>query len=114
MQDRDFSEGTRGPAEPDGPTVDEIRAQMTGRVAGSFVYEGPRGALASSVWRGEENRQGDGTATDAEVDHVRKVMGIGRDNMHEQKVARSYVERRDPVTGQVVRTYEDGRVERRA
>ncbi|MEV5009151.1 hypothetical protein [Streptomyces sp. NPDC055692] len=111
MSNRNFSEAVQGPRTPDGPSVDEIRAEMHGgQVAGRFFYRQGRTPLDSAVVRGE-SIPGDGTMTDDQADEIRKAAGIGRANLHTLQASESYMDRRDPTTGEVIRTYGDGRTE---
>ncbi|MGW7356629.1 hypothetical protein ACWGI0_08260 [Streptomyces sp. NPDC054802] len=105
---REFGEIVQGPMTPDGPSVDEIRAMRQG--PGSFHHRDGRTPLDSAVIRGESVR-GDGTMTEKDAAEIRKAAGIGRANAHAGQVAKSYSEHRNPVTGEVIRTYEGGRTE---
>lgn len=109
MSNRNFGEIVQGPMTPDGPSVDEIRAMRPG-APGSFHYQDGRTPLDHAVIRGE-SVAGDGTMTEEQADQIRKAAGIGRENAHAGQAAKSYSEHRDPVTGQAIRTYEDGRTE---
>ncbi|MEV5082853.1 hypothetical protein AB0K74_29870 [Streptomyces sp. NPDC056159] len=111
MANRNFGETVQGPMTPDGPSVDEIRAEMYGgQVAGRFTYRQGRTPLDSAVVRGE-SIPGDGTMTEQQAYEVRKAAGIGAANRHAGQAAESYMDRRDPTTGEVIRTYGDGRTE---
>ncbi|MEU0246655.1 hypothetical protein ABZ192_20430 [Streptomyces sp. NPDC006235] len=111
MTNREFGEVVQGPMTPDGPSVDEIRAGMYGgQVAGQFHYRNGRTVLDSAVVRGEPVA-GDGTMTEEQADQIRKTAGIGSENLHALQAAESYSEHRDPLTGQAIRTYADGRTE---
>ncbi|WP_200308845.1 hypothetical protein [Streptomyces adelaidensis] len=109
MTKREFGEIVQGPMTPDGPSVDEIRAMRPGS-PGSFHHRDGRTPLDSAVIRGE-SVHGDGAMTEDQADQIRKAAGIGRENAHAGQVAKSYSEHRDRVTGQAIRTYEDGRTE---
>lgn len=109
MTNREFGEIVQGPMTPEGPSVDEIRAMRPG-APGSFHYRDKRGPLDSAVIRGE-SVQGDGTMTEEQAAEIRKAAGIGADNLHAGQVAKGYSDRRDPITGGVIRTWEDGRTE---
>lgn len=109
MTNREFGEIVQGPMTPDGPSVDEIRAMRHG--PGSFVRPDLRAPMGSAVVEGVLVA-GDGTMTEDQAEQIRKAAGIGRENAHAARVARSYSDRRDPVTGEVIRTYEGGKVER--
>lgn len=109
MSNRDFGEVVQGPMTPDGPSVDEIRAMRQGS-PGSFHYRDERGPLDHAVVRGE-SVAGDGSMTEDQADQIRKAAGIGRENHHALKAAESYSDRRDPITGGVIRTWADGRTE---
>jgi len=112
MTNREYGQIVQGPMTSDGPSVDDLRAQMHGgQVASEFAYREPQGVQVASVTQGEEVRQGDGTMTDADAAQIRRTAGIGQDNRHAADVAKSYSERRDPLTGHALRTYDDGRTE---
>lgn len=108
MSNRDFGEVVQGPMTPEGPSVDEIRAMRPG--PGSFHYRSGRTPLDSAVIRGG-SVAGDGSMTEDQADQIRKAAGIGRENHHALKAAESYSDRRDPITGGVIRTWADGRTE---
>ncbi|MEV4338057.1 hypothetical protein [Streptomyces sp. NPDC049590] len=111
MTNREFGEAVQGPMTPDGPSVDEIRAaRRDAGVAGRFHHRESRTPLDSAVVRGE-SIPGDGTMTEAQAAEIRKAAGIGADNAHAGQAAKSYSDRRDPISGAVVRTWEDGRTE---
>ncbi|MEV7128644.1 hypothetical protein [Streptomyces sp. NPDC093260] len=110
MSNRDFSEAVQGPRSTDGPSVDEIRAEMYGgQVAGRFFYRDGRTERDSAVIQGQPV-EGDGTMTDDQADEIRKTAGIGADHRHALQAAESYMDRRDPISGHTIRTYGDGRV----
>ena len=111
MSNREFGEIVQGPMTEDGPSVDDLRAQMYGgQVAGRYSYRGDRTPQDSAVVRGKAEA-GDGTLTDEDVAEIRKTAGIGAANRHKVQAAKAYTDRRDPLTGEVIRTYEDGRTE---
>ncbi|QDI68790.1 hypothetical protein CD934_08905 [Streptomyces calvus] len=111
MSNRNFGEAVQGPMTPDGPSVDDLRAEMYGgQVAGRFTYREGRTPLDSAVIRGE-SVPGDGTMTEDQAAEIRKAAGIGAENHHQARAAESYSEHRDPTTGQAIRTYADGRTE---
>jgi hypothetical protein len=109
MSNREFGEIVQGPMTPDGPSVDEIRAMRS--PTSTFVRPDLRAPMAHAVVEGAAVA-GDGTMTEDQADQIRKAAGIGRENAHAARVARSYSDRRDPITGEVIRTYEGGKVER--
>lgn len=109
MTKREFGEIVQGPMTPEGPSVDEIRAMRSG-APGSFHHRDERGPLDHAVVRGE-SVAGDGAMTEEQAAEIRKTAGIGRENLHALQAARSYSEHRNPVTGELIRTYEGGRTE---
>ncbi|MCF2130591.1 hypothetical protein L1I79_29790 [Strepomyces sp. STD 3.1] len=111
MTNRNFGQIVQGPMTPDGPSVDDLREEMYGgQVAGRFHYRDGRTPLDSAVVQGEPI-EGDGTMTEEQAAQIRKAAGIGSANAHAARAAESYSERRDPITGQAIRTYADGRTE---
>ncbi|MBL3665641.1 hypothetical protein JL475_06420 [Streptomyces sp. M2CJ-2] len=111
MSNRNFGEVVQGPMTPDGPSVEDLRAEMHGgQVAGRFRYRDERGPQDAAVIRGE-SVAGDGAVTEAQMAEIRKAAGIGADHRHAAHAAKSFSDRRDPVTGGVIRTWEDGRTE---
>jgi hypothetical protein len=111
MSNRNFGEVVQGPMTPDGPSVEDLRAEMYGgQVAGRFTYRDQRGPQDFAVIRGE-SVAGDGTVTEDQMAEIRKAAGIGHENHHQAQAARSFSDRRDPVTGGVIRTWEDGHTE---
>ncbi|MFF9862119.1 hypothetical protein [Streptomyces tendae] len=106
---REFGEIVQGPMTPGGPSVDEIRAMRPGS-PGSFHHRDERGPLDHAVVGGE-SIQGDGSMSEDQAAEIRKAAGIGRENLHAGQAARSYSEHRNPVTGELIRTYEGGRTE---
>ncbi|MFJ9817917.1 hypothetical protein ACIRU3_22175 [Streptomyces sp. NPDC101151] len=109
MTNRNFGEIVQGPVTPDGPSVDEIRAMRPG-APGSFHYRDERGPQDSAVIRGQ-SVQGDGSMSEKDAAEIRKAAGIGVANLHAGQAAKSYSEHRDPVTRELIRTYEGGRTE---
>ncbi|GAA2246512.1 hypothetical protein GCM10010145_11960 [Streptomyces ruber] len=109
MTNRNSGEVVQGPMTSDGPSVEELRAARPGSTGG-FYHRGERGPLDCAVIWGEVVA-GDGTVTDDQMAEVRKAAAIGADSRHAAQVAKSFTERRDPMTGQAIRTYEDGRSE---
>ncbi|MFG2358059.1 hypothetical protein [Streptomyces sp. NPDC048521] len=111
MSNRNFSQAVQGPMTPDGPSVEDLRAEMYGgQVAGRFHHRESRTPLDSAVVQGE-SIPGDGTMTEDQAAEIRKAAGIGADNAHAGQAAKSYSDRRDPISGGVIRTWEDGRTE---
>ncbi|MEU3199455.1 hypothetical protein [Streptomyces sp. NPDC006996] len=111
MTNREFGEVVQGPMTEDGPSVDDLRAQMYGgQVAGRYTYREDRTPQDSAVIRGR-SEAGDGTLTEDQMAEIRKTAGIGAANRHEAQAAKAYTDRRNPLTGEVIRTYEDGRTE---
>ncbi|MFH9239206.1 hypothetical protein ACH4KO_00510 [Streptomyces anulatus] len=110
MTNRNFGQIVQGPMTPDGPSVDDLRAELHGsQVAGAFTFRDSQGPATASVTNGQETRQGDGTVTDDEIQKYRQTAtAAGQQTLPDE---RSYVERRDPMTGVAVRTYADGRTE---
>ncbi|GAA3180960.1 hypothetical protein GCM10010451_32660 [Streptomyces virens] len=108
MSNRDFGEIVQGPMTPEGPSVDEIRAMRS--PTSTFVRRDLRAPMGSAVIKGVPV-DGDGTMTEDQADQIRKAAGIGRENHHALKAAESYSDRRDPITGGVIRTWADGRTE---
>jgi len=108
MSNRNFGEVVQGPMTPDGPSVDEIRAMRQG--PGSFYHREDRTPLDFAVIRGEYVA-GDGAVTEDQMAEIRKAAGIGAENHHQAQAAKAYSDRRDPMTGGVIRTWEDGRTE---
>ncbi|CAA19409.1 MULTISPECIES: hypothetical protein [Streptomyces] len=110
MSNRDFSEDVQGPRSTDGPSVDDLRAEMYGgQVAGRFHYRESRTERDSAVIQGTPVL-GDGTMTDDQAAEIRKSFGIGADLRHAAQAAESYMDRRDPTSGHTIRTYGNGRV----
>ncbi|MEH0562631.1 hypothetical protein QBA37_25840 [Streptomyces silvae] len=110
MTNRNFGQIVQGPMTPDGPSVDDLRAQMHGsQGAGAFTFRDSQGPATASVTNGQETRQGDGTVTDDEIEKYR--LAATASGQRAMPDARSFVERRDPTTGVATRTYDDGRTE---
>ncbi|CAM5650471.1 hypothetical protein ACTFBT_29410 [Streptomyces microflavus] len=111
MTNREFSQIVQGPMTPDGPSVDEIRADLHGSQAGAFAAREPQGPATASVTDGQETRQGDGTVTEEEMAEIRRSAGVRAEDRRDLPDASSFVEYRDPTTGAATRTYGDGRTE---
>lgn len=100
------TEMTKGPTTPDGPSVDELRQMRRG------YTEPSRRVRDHAVVDGKVlNTDPGGEVADYEGTALRGIVTLSRTMRRGDP--KSYSEARDPQTGQVVRTYEDGRVERR-
>ncbi|SFL04821.1 hypothetical protein [Streptomyces pini] len=110
MTNREFSQVVQGPMTPDGPSVDDLRAQMHGgQVAGRFFTSGDAGRVHTATVTNGQSEDGDGTVTDEEMARYRRV--ATHQGRREAPDERSHVLSRDPLTGQMVRTYADGTTE---
>ncbi len=109
MTNREFGQVVQGPMTPDGPSVDEIRADLHGSQA--FAVRESQGPTTASVTDGQETRQGDGTVTEEEMAEIRRSAGTRAEDRRDLPDPKSYVEHRDPTTGVATRTYGDGRTE---
>ncbi|MFI9117887.1 hypothetical protein ACIGW0_00510 [Streptomyces bikiniensis] len=106
MTNDEFGEMTNGPTTPDGPTVDELRKMRRGYTVSPNRAD--RAGAAHAVVDGVFVRDGSGGAVaEDEAQAIRRAKAAAS----ERTDPRSFTEYRDRVTGQVVRTYEDGRTE---
>lgn len=109
MTNREFSQITQGPVTPDGPSVDEIRADLFGgRVAGAFTFRDAEAPMESAVIEGV-SVEGDGTVTEEQMAQVRRSAGVRAEDRREMPDEKSFSVHRDAVTGELVRTRADGR-----
>ncbi|AVH95236.1 hypothetical protein C5L38_09250 [Streptomyces sp. WAC00288] len=100
------TEITRGPTTPDGPSVDDLRKARRG------YEETTRRVTDHAVIRGKVvNNDPGGEISERDGKSLRGIVTLSRHMRRPDP--ESYTEVRDPKTKQVVRTYEDGRVERR-
>ncbi|MFF6858488.1 hypothetical protein ACFY9H_24305 [Streptomyces bacillaris] len=111
MTNREFGQIVQGPMTPDGPSVDDLRADLHGSQAGAFAVRESQGPATASVTDGQETRQGDGTVTEEEMAEIRRSAGTRAEDRRDLPDPKSYVEHRDPTTGVATRTYGDGRTE---
>ncbi|MEU2070421.1 hypothetical protein [Streptomyces anulatus] len=114
MTNRDFGQIVQGPTTPDGPSVDEIRADLYGgQVAGAFTYRDAKAPVESAVIEGV-SIQGDGTVTEEQMAQVRRSAGVRAEDRRALPDEKSFSLHRDAGTGDLVRTRADGRPGSRA
>ncbi|MEV7295617.1 hypothetical protein AB0N79_28935 [Streptomyces microflavus] len=111
MTNREFSQVAQGPMTPDGPSVDEIRADLYGdRAAGRFASRGAEAPVESAVVEGV-SIPGDGTVTEEQMAQVRRSAGVRAEDRRAAPDEKSFSVHRDTVTGELVRTHADGRTD---
>ncbi|WP_405506878.1 hypothetical protein OG323_08990 [Streptomyces cyaneofuscatus] len=109
MTNREFSQTAQGPMTPEGPSVDEIRADLYGgQVAGRFAFRDTEVPMASAVIEGV-SVEGDGTVTEEQMAQVRRSAGVRAEDRRALPDEKSFSVHRDTVTGELVRTRADGR-----
>ncbi|WP_306339582.1 hypothetical protein [Streptomyces sp. AS13] len=111
MTNREFSQVAQGPMTPDGPSVDEIRADLYGgQAAGRFASRGAEAPVESAVVEGV-SIPGDGTVTEEQMAQVRRSAGVRSEDRRALPDEKSCSVHRDTVTGELVRTRADGRAD---
>ena len=109
MTNRNFDQIVQGPMTPDGPSVDEIRADLYGgQVAGRFASRGAETPVESAVIEGV-SIPGDGTVTEEQMAQVRRSAGVRAEDRRALPDEKSFSLHRDAGTGELVRTRADGR-----
>ncbi|PWK67190.1 hypothetical protein BCL76_10995 [Streptomyces sp. CG 926] len=111
MTNREFGETTYGPATPEGPSVDDLRRHGRSTPGSSFTHREKARVTDHAVTAGEVVND----ATRGEVSEADMAEWLEAATARQRENApdlRSFVERRDPMTGEVIRTYmADGRSE---
>ncbi|MFJ4708412.1 hypothetical protein ACIP6I_26660 [Streptomyces anulatus] len=111
MTNRNFSQAVQGPMTPEGPSVDEIRADLyEGQAAGRFASRGAEAPVESAVVEGVPI-PGDGTVTEEQMAQVRRSAGVRAEDRRAAPDEKSFSVHRDTVTGELVRTHADGRTD---
>ncbi|KOU97415.1 hypothetical protein ADK91_32815 [Streptomyces sp. XY511] len=110
MTNRNFGETTYGPATPEGPSVDDLRRSSRSTPGETFSYREKARVTDHAVTDGAVVNDGThGEISDADMEAFRQS-ATARHRAQAPDL-RSYTERRDPVTLEVIRTYADGRAE---
>ncbi|MFE3862066.1 hypothetical protein ACFXPT_16730 [Streptomyces goshikiensis] len=113
MTNREFNETTFGPADPDGPSVDELRRSVRTRRINpgeGFHYREKARVTDHEVHEGKPVNDGSrGEVSEADMAEWLKTASTRQ--LRQAPDLRSYTEHRDMATGEVIRTYADGRSE---
>ncbi|GHD56015.1 hypothetical protein ACFQL8_17145 [Streptomyces goshikiensis] len=113
MTNREFSEASHGPADTDGPSVDELRQSLrTRRInpAEGFHYREKARVTDHEVHEGKPVNDGS-RGEISEADMAEWIKTASTRQLRQAPDLRSYVDQRDMATGEVIRTYADGRSE---